>query len=160
MLELMQLDFRYGVIAEEAAWQAVVLIPKGGGYYRGIGLVGVIWKGVALILNRRLTADITYHDYLHGFQAGRGTGTATLKVKLLRQVAVLREAILHAIFLDLHKANDAFDRFRCLDILEEYDVGPRSLRLLRRYSERLKMVARAGGYYRAPFRRERGVTQG
>ena len=160
MIELMQLDFRDGVIAEEAAWNAVVLILKGGGYYRGIGLVGVIWKAVTLILNRRLTAAITYHDYLHGFQAGRGTGTATLEVKLLQQVAALREAVLHAIFLYLHKANDAFDRSRCLDILEGYEGGPRSLRLLRRYSERLKMVAWEGGYYREPFRRERGVTQG
>ena len=34
-------------------------------------------------------------------------------------------------------------------------MGPRSLRLLRRYWERLNMVERAGGYYREPFHRER-----
>ena len=49
----------------------MVLIPKGGGYYRGIGLVEVIWKAVAVILNRRFTAAITYHDFFHGFRAGR-----------------------------------------------------------------------------------------
>ena len=32
VVELFQLAFRDGVIAEEAAWQAEVLIPKGGGY--------------------------------------------------------------------------------------------------------------------------------
>ena len=57
----------------------------------------------------------------------------------------MREAVLHYIFLDLHKSYDAFDRSRHLDILEGYDVGPRSLRLLRRYWERLSRVARAGG---------------
>ena len=62
VVELVQLTFRDGVIAEEAAWQAVVLIPKGGGKYYGIGLVEVIWKAVAVVLNRRFTASITYHD--------------------------------------------------------------------------------------------------
>ena len=38
-------------------------------------------------------------------------------------------------------------------------MGPRSLRLLRRYWEQLEMVARAGGYYGEPLRGERGVTQ-
>ena len=76
-VELMQTAFRDGELAEEATWQAVVLIPKGKGDYRGIGLVEVMWKVVAVILNRRLTSSITFHDVLHGFRAGRGTGTAT-----------------------------------------------------------------------------------
>ena len=37
---------------EYATWKAVVLIPKGGGEYRGIGLVEVVWKEVVVILNR------------------------------------------------------------------------------------------------------------
>ena len=44
-------------------------------------------------------------------------GTSTLEVNLLHQVAVLREVLLHAILLELHKAYDALDRSRCLDIL-------------------------------------------
>ena len=56
----------------------MVLIPKGGKDYCGIGLVEVMWKLVAAILNRQLTASITYHDFLHIFWAGRGSGTATL----------------------------------------------------------------------------------
>ena len=43
----------------------------------------VMWKVVAAILHRQFTTTITYHDFLHGFRAGRGTGTATLKAKLL-----------------------------------------------------------------------------
>ena len=78
-------------MAEEAMWQAVVLIPKGKQDYWGTRLVEVIWKVVAEILNCRLTASIAYHDFLHGFRAGRGTGTSTLKAKLLQQLAALRE---------------------------------------------------------------------
>ena len=125
----------------------MVLFLKGGGDYRGIGLVEVAWKAVAVILNRRFTAFITYHESLHGFWEGRSTGTATLEVKLLQQVMDMREAVLHAISLDLHKTYNAFYRSRCLDILEEYGVGHRSLRLLCRYWERIKVVARAGGFY-------------
>ena len=105
----------------------MVLIPKGGGEYHGICLMEVIWKVVAVILNFCFTAAITYHDFLHRFRAGRGFGNATLEVKLLRQVAALREAVLHEIFLDLHKACKALDRSRCLGILEGYGVGPRAL---------------------------------
>ena len=83
-------------------------------YYRGIGILEVMWKVVAAILHRRLTASITYHDFLHGFRAGRGTGTATLEAKLLQQLADLSEEVLYVIFLDLHKAYDALDRSRCL----------------------------------------------
>ena len=75
------------------------------------------------ILNRRFTASITYQDALHGFRAGRGTGTATLEAKLLQQLAALREEVLYVIFLDLHKVYDALDRSRCPEILEGYGVG-------------------------------------
>ena len=107
-----------------------------------------------------LTAFITFHNFLHGFWAGRGTGTATLEAKLLHQLAALREEVLYVILLGPHKAYYALDRSRCLEILEGYGVGPRDCRLLQTYWRRLTMVARAGGYYGASFRGERGVTQG
>ena len=84
LVELKQTAFREGEMAEEATWQTVVLIPKGKKEYRGIGLVEVTWKVVAAILYRRLTTAISYHDALHGFREGRGTGTATLEAKLLQ----------------------------------------------------------------------------
>ena len=93
----------------------------------------MIWKVVVVILNRRFTSSITFHDVLHGFWAGRGTGTATLEAKLIQQLSAMREEVLYVIFLDLTKAYDALDRSRCLDILEGYGVGTRALCLLRRY---------------------------
>ena len=38
-------------MAEEATWQAVLLIPKKKKDYRGLGLVEVMWKVVAVVLN-------------------------------------------------------------------------------------------------------------
>ena len=79
---------------------------------------------MAAILNRRLTVSITFHNFLHGFRAARGEGTATLDAKLLQHLAALREEVLYVIILDLHKSYDALDRSRCLEILEGYGVGP------------------------------------
>ena len=49
VVEIVQTAFRDGDLAEEVTWQAVVLIPKGKGDYRGIGLLEVMWKVVAVI---------------------------------------------------------------------------------------------------------------
>ena len=57
----------------------MVLITKGGGGYRGIVLVEVIWKVCAPIVNNILQSTITLHDALHGFRMGRGTGTAIVE---------------------------------------------------------------------------------
>ena len=63
-------------------------------------------------INQWLTASVTFHDFLHIFGGGRVTGTATLKVKLLQNLAALREEVLYMIFLYLHKAYYALDRSR------------------------------------------------
>ena len=125
-MDLVQSAFREGKLAEEATWQAVVLIPKGKKDCRLIGLVEVMWKVVAEILNIWITASTTYHDFLRGFRIGRGTGTATLEAKLLQKLVALRGEVLHVIFLDLHMAYGAFDRSRCLKILEGYSLGPQA----------------------------------
>ena len=70
-----------------------------------------MWEVVAEILNCRLTASITYHDLLHGFRAGCGTGTATLEAKMLQQLEALREEVLYAICMDLQKVYDALERY-------------------------------------------------
>ena len=68
-VELVHLALLDRVLLEEAAWQAVVLIPKEVEDYRSIGLVEVIWKEVAVILNQCFTVAITYHNSLHGFRS-------------------------------------------------------------------------------------------
>ena len=46
-------------------------------------MVEVLWKTVTSLLNQRLMEAIKFHDVLHRFRAGRGTGTAALEAKLL-----------------------------------------------------------------------------
>ena len=47
VVDLVQSAFREGKLAEEAIWQAVVLIPKGKKDHQGIFLMEVMWKVVA-----------------------------------------------------------------------------------------------------------------
>ena len=65
--------------------------PQGGGGtdLSGIGLVEVLWKAISNIINRQISSSVQFHDTLHLFRAKRGTGTATLEAKLLRQLAIL-----------------------------------------------------------------------
>ena len=86
--------------------------------YCGIGILEVMWKVVASILNLPLTASIAYHNFLHGLRAGYSIGTTTFVAKLIKKLAALREELLYMIFLDLHKVYDALDRSICLEILE------------------------------------------
>ena len=82
----------------------VILTSKGDrGNFRGVVLVEVIWNTISSLLNHWLAVAITYHDVLHRFQSGRGTGTANLKDKLLQQLTAMREAVLLGVLLDLQK---------------------------------------------------------
>ena len=138
--------FRGGQMAKDATWKTAVLITKVTGDLWVIGLVEVIWKMATVILNHRIGMVINFHNG-HGFHAGRGTGTAYLEAKLIQQLATTRWEVLYDMFLDLHKSYNDLDRDRFLGILVAYGVGSRGFRLLRKYGDRLNMVARAGGYF-------------
>ena len=49
-------------------WTTMVLILKGKGYYRVIGLVETIFKVGTSIVNSRLRISIVLPDALHGFR--------------------------------------------------------------------------------------------
>ena len=70
--------------------QAVVLVHRGGGDYRSIVLVEVVWKVVTVILNLRFTASTDFRGFFHGFRAGCGTGTASFEAKILQQLTAMR----------------------------------------------------------------------
>ena len=72
----------------------------------------------------------------------------------------MREAVLFKVFLDIWEAYDNLYRERALELLTAYGVGPRKVRILWMYWDRLNMVAKAGGYFGRPFKGYQGVTQG
>ena len=111
-----------------------------------------------MVLNCRFTTSIAFHNIIRGFRSGCGTGTTSLKSKLLHQLTAMREEVLYTIFLDLHRSYATLDSDRCLEILEGYSMVPQAHRVLREYWDRLRMVARVGGYYGVSFQGFRGLT--
>ena len=69
------------------------------------------------------------------------------------------ETVIHYIFLELCKTYNALDRDRCLDTLAGNGGGPRMLRILQKYWDRLQMAAKAGGHYGPVFQSHHRVTQ-
>ena len=65
LVNLVQLIFCADRHPEALAWAVMV-------EYRRTGLVEMIWKLIASIVNRWLAEHITPHDALHEFQEGRG----------------------------------------------------------------------------------------
>jgi hypothetical protein len=111
-------------------WMIIVLLPKGGGDYCGIGLLDPIWKVVEKVMVARLSI-IKLHDCLHG--ACRGTRMAIMEAKPQQQLAWVEQEPLYQIYLDLRKAYDALDQGCCLEILAGYGVGPNLLCLQKKF---------------------------
>ena len=107
---LVQHCWTTGELPERLTWSSLVIIPKSGGGYRGIGLLEVIWKVISKIIYTRVKQRVVFHLILHGFWAQRGTGTCVLEAKLFQQLANIKQQALHVIFLDFHKAYDTVDR--------------------------------------------------
>jgi hypothetical protein len=112
-LKLVQAVWDHGNIPPQLLWVIVVLIPKGGGNYRGIGLLEPMWKVCEQVIDTRLNR-IPLHESLHGCRDGRGTGTAVMEAKLAQQLAHLEQVPFYRVFLDLKKAFDLMDCECCL----------------------------------------------
>ncbi len=80
-VQLAQAAWAHGTIPRQLLWMIVVLIPKGGGDYRGIGLLGPVWKCIEQVIDHCLEA-ITLHDSLHNCCSKRGTGTTIIEAIL------------------------------------------------------------------------------
>ncbi len=76
-MKLMQAVWEHGSIPEQMRWEIIVLLPKDGSDYCGIGLLEPFWKVVEKIMVARL-ALIKFHDGFHGGLPGQGMGTATI----------------------------------------------------------------------------------
>ena len=102
---------------------------------------------VTVIINSSFTIYIAFHNFTHGIWAGCVTCTASLEVKLIQQLKSMREEVLFAIFIDLHKVYETLERDSFLEILEVYGMEPWVHRILHAYWDIIRMVDRAGRYY-------------
>ena len=147
MVSIMQLAFQEGRLPEAMTWTEMVLMSKEEGYFRGIGLVEVIWKVLTSITNNRLRYSVTLYDALHEFRQGRGTGMATLKTNMVQHLAGVFKDPLFQVFLDVRKACGLLYRKICMEVLNGYGLGPKLRRLLQWVLEEQAVVPKTGRYY-------------
>ncbi len=74
-----------------------------------------------------------------------------IEAKLAQQLAHLEQVPFYGVVLDLKKAFDAMDWERCILILEGYGVGPRMIRLIRKFWRNAVLVCRASRNDGVPF---------
>ena len=67
VVELVQSCFQERKVPTQMSWSTVVLLPKGNGDYRGIGLLEIGWKVIESIINQWMTSKVIFHNVLHGF---------------------------------------------------------------------------------------------
>ena len=90
----------------DCTWNNVILLPKGGGEYHVIGIVGVLCKVISIIFDRCLEESIELHDVVQMSRVWRGTGTATLEAKILQEITGMQKEVLYDIFIYMHTSND------------------------------------------------------
>ena len=66
----------------ELGWTVLFIIPKGSTDTREIGILEVMWKMVEGVIYTRVKSAVLFHDVLHGFHAGRGTGNTIMELKI------------------------------------------------------------------------------
>jgi hypothetical protein len=120
MVELVQHAFDTGEWPMELPWSVMVLIPKGSGGCRGIGLLEICWKVISKIMDLRMKQGIDFDDSIHGLRAETGTITYNIEAKLQMQLSGVWHQTLYQVFIDMAKAYDTLDRGRTLEILERY----------------------------------------
>ena len=115
---------------------------------------------VEALIDTRLHTSLQMHGVLHGFRAGRGTGTAIMELNLAQELASIDQDPLFLLLLDLRKAYDTLGRDWLLITLEGYGAGPRMCGLLEFFWEFQQVAPRQNGFHGPAFPATRGTTQG
>ena len=135
-------------------------LPKGMGAYWGIGLVKVVWKVFATMVDCRIKKSVSLHDALHGLRVFRFKRMSTLEAKLMPQLAGIAQKLLFQVFLDVQKAYNSLDRGWCMEIMWGYGMGQIMARLIAHHWENLMSVRKAKRFLGTSFVTGRGVMQG
>ena len=69
----------------------LLLTSKGNADAWGIGLLVVVWKVLEAVIDTRIKTEVQYHKVLCRFCAGKGTGTATMELKLTQELASMEQ---------------------------------------------------------------------
>ena len=118
LVDIVQHMWCTGDTLQELGWTFLVIIPKGTTDTQGIGLLETLWKVVEALIDTHLRVSLQFHDVLHGFRSGRGTGMAIMELNLAQELARVDHDPLFLVFLALRKVYSTLDRERFIQTLE------------------------------------------
>ena len=87
MVELIHFMWDNDYITTELGWNVLVLIPIINMDTWGIELLEVFWKVVKAVIYTQIKTVVHLHNFLHGFCAGRGTGTAIMEIIISHELS-------------------------------------------------------------------------
>ena len=147
----------------------LVPLPKSGDLskcsrWRGILLSSIPGKVFARILNARLNAYVEANDILPesqcGFRAGRSTMDMIFCIRMVMEVASLKQVPSFFLFIDLVKAYDCVSRAGLWLILEKKGVPQKFIQVLRSYYTGKEAKVAVEGTLSDAFFLETGLGQG
>ena len=116
-MDLVQNSFRDRTLSNEYTWETFFILSKGGGDYRGIGIIKVLCETLPLLINHRIYMSVMYHKALHRFRLVRDMVTASLEYNMLHQLTEMGEEFLYKVFLYLKNSYYALAQERCMEII-------------------------------------------
>lgn len=150
-------------------WLMGLLIPihkKGSRYdcenYRGICLLNVSYKILAVILFDRLevyTEEII-GDYQGGFRKGRSTTDQLFIIRQIMEKAWEYNITIHQLFVDFKQAYDSISREALFEIMEEFGIPRKLIRLTKATLTATKCKILIQGTFSDPFDIITGLRQG
>ena len=149
-----------GYTARILGWTILVLISKGNIDTQGIGLLETLWNVMDAIIDTCLRSRIQFHDVIHGFRAGRGTGTSTMELKLSQYFSRVDQYSFFLVFLKLRKSYNTVDRGRFIRTLEGYGAGPQMFKIPVTFWDHQEVITSQTGYHGPNFIATRNKTQG
>ena len=132
------------------------------GNYRGIQLISIIRKVIALVISSRLTTWAEGHLLEHqcGFRPKRSCADQLFGLRQLTDLAVLRQHRLHFCFVDLQKAFDSISRPALWAILRARGLSEQMVRILEDLHTDTQCAVRVGNSRSRHFDTPWGVQQG
>ena len=167
LTELMQEVWRTRQVPQE--WKNATLIPlfkkkdrKQCDNYRGISLLSVPGKVLALILLERLQAiiDPQLMEAQCGFRRGRGTVDQIWVMRQVVEKATEYKTPVFLCFVDLTKAYDSVNRQAMAAVLREYGVPHQLVKIIEELHSETWCQVKAAGDTSERFEVKTGVRQG
>ena len=76
-----------GSIPKELGWTVFILIKKENTDTWGVGLLEVVLKVAEVVIDTQTKSVFQFHNVIHEFCAGGGSGTTIIELKLAQELA-------------------------------------------------------------------------